>query len=377
MIWRALYTAVYLSLICAPASSAQTNADGSYTIPIYQNPSSLTPSHYTIYASFGNGPLLPYLFDTGAPYLMSFYNNTTNLSTNGAFTFSTGLTYFYNEIDQSVSLGTSAGQTNVTTASPVNLGQVNYTDADIFDPASTTNQVANPTSPQADGTYGDFGAGFYGSSTFATILAQLPLAASLKQGYTLNVTTNSLQGSLTLGLTESSLDALSNAPGAIVMSLLPTGTNIPTATNDIPGYAKTQVADVNISLSKQGVTTNSQIPFVLDTGGGPNAVLYSTNLAGFGDATNLSVSSTNGQQLYTVTDNQTPWEGNVSVITNLAGGERLNSGGYFFQSNIVTFDLSDGVVIIDPVPEPASWAMLVLSLGGALLCLRHRKPSRY
>ena len=100
MIWRALYTAVYLSLICAPASSAQTNADGSYTIPIYQNPSSLTPSHYTIYASFGNGPLLPYLFDTGAPYLMSFYNNTTNLSTNGAFTFSTGLTYFYNEIDE-------------------------------------------------------------------------------------------------------------------------------------------------------------------------------------------------------------------------------------------------------------------------------------
>jgi len=160
------------------------------------------------------------------------------------------------------------------------------------------------------------------------------------------------------------------------MSLMPTGTNIPTSTNSIPGYAKTQVAAVNLSLSYQGVTTNTQIPFVLDTGGGPNAVLYSTNLAGFGDATNMTVSSTNGELLYTVTNNLTPWDGSVSVITNLAGGERLNSGGYFFQSNIVTFDLSDGIVIIDPVPEPLSWSLLVLALGGALLVRIGKKSAR-
>jgi hypothetical protein len=364
---------ILLSLFTFGTGRAQTNADGTYTIPIYQNPDDLGPSHYTIYASFGGSPLLPYLFDTGAPNFFSFYNtNTSDLTTNGLFTFSTGLTYYYDQTNVAVSLGDSNGV--IASTGPVNLAEVRYTQSDIFSTSPITPSTSG-TNPIGDGTYGDFGAGFYGSSTLATVLSQIPLDGSLKVGYTLNMTTNAMAESLTLGLSAASLAAASNAPGAIVMALSPTGTLIPTASGTVAGYNKAQVSNVALALTQNGVTTNTEIPFVLDTGGGPNAVIYATNLAGFDGATNMTVSSTNGQLLYSITSNNTPWDGGVDIDANLAGGSRLNSGGYFFQSNIVTFDLADGVVIIDPVPEPSTGSLLALAIAGIILFwnLRHRR----
>jgi hypothetical protein len=365
------------------ALQAQTNADGSINVPIYAtNGVNYSPSHYTIYAAIGGGPLLPYLFDTGAPNFFSFYDtNGAATATNGSFTFSTGLTYYYEGITSSVSLGSN--NTALVTSDPLNLAQVRYTQGDVFN-NTPINQVTNAAAPQADGTYGDFGAGFYGSSLLATVLTQIPLSNSLTLGYTLNLTSaqiaSSGQGSLTLGLSAALLNSYATNPNVIRMALSPSGFTIPTTNGGtIAGYNKAQVSNVVVSLTAtNGSTTTTNMPFVIDTGGGPNAVLYATNLMGYDNASGLSIDSTNGQPLFSMTNGVTPWGGNVAIITNLAGGVRINSGGYFFESNIVTFDLADGLVYIEPVqsiPEPASlW--LFLNGGVLLLCLMHFRSLR-
>lgn len=365
-----------MGLFGAVVARAQTNADGSYSVPIYvTNSANFSPSHYTIYAAIGGGPLLPYLFDTGAPNFFSFYDtNGAATATNGSFTFSTGLTYYYEGINSTVSLGSN--NATLVTSDPLNLAQVRYTQNDVFN-NTPINQVTNAASPQADGTYGDFGAGFYGSSLLATVLTQIPLSNSLTLGYTLNLTAaqiaSSGQGSLTLGVSASLLASYATNPNVIKLALSPTGTTIPTAGGgSVAGYNKAQVSNVAVSLTaSNGISTSTNMPFVLDTGGGPNAVLYATNLDAFNNATNLTVATTNdpSQTLYSVTGDTTPWGGSVDVLTNLAGGVRLNSGGYFFESNIVTFDLSSGTLYILPVqavPEPSTWVLL---LGGGVLLL--------
>jgi hypothetical protein len=370
----AIFSAILLGLFESLSVSAQTNSDGTIAVPIYvTNPVNFSPSHYTIYAAIGGGPLLPYLFDTGAPNFFSFYDtNSSATSTNGSFTFSTGLTYYYEGITNTVSLGSN--NTALVTSDPMNLAQVRYTQGDIFNNTPII-QVTNAAAPQADGTYGDFGAGFYGTSLLATVLTQIPLSNSLTLGYTLNVTASQIassgQGSLTLGISAALLQNYETNPNVIKLALSPTGSTIPTANGgSVAGYNKAQVSNVAVTLTdSNGSSTTTNMPFVLDTGGGPNAVLYATNLDTFNNATDLAVATTNvaSQTLYTVTNDMTPWGGSIDVLTNLAGGIRINSGGYFFESNIVTFDLSAGYLYIVPVqavPEPAS---LWLLLGGGLL----------
>jgi hypothetical protein len=365
-------SAILLGLLGIMPARAQTNQDGSVNVPIYvTNPVNYSPSHYTIYAAIGGGPLLPYLFDTGAPNFFSFYDtNASATATNGSFTFSTGLTYYYEGITNTVSLGSN--NATLVTSDPLQTAQVRYTQADAFN-NTPINQVTNAAAPQADGTYGDFGAGFYGTSLLATVLTQIPLTNSLSLGYTLNVTSAQIaasgQGSLTLGISAALLASYATNPNVVVVQLSPTGSNIPTTNGgSIAGYNKAQVSNVVVTLtSTNGSTTTTNMPFVIDTGGGPNAVLYATNLPGFDNAAGLSVASTNGQTLSSITNGMTPWGGSVDVLTNLAGGVRLNSGGYFFESNIVTFDLSSGLLYIVPtqaVPEPSTWALL---LGGGVL----------
>lgn len=373
-----LFMAGFACTFAASTTLAQTNADGSVNIPIYAtNGVNYTPSHYTIYAAIGGGPLVPYLFDTGAPYLMSFYNSDlSQTNTNGLFTFSTGLTYYYQSLNDTISLGSNNSTSVIVSSGSINYGQVRYTNGDAYNSGSI---ISNPT---LNGTYGDFGAGFYGNSALGTILTQMPLTNTLSLGYTLDLTTNLIaasgQGSLTLGVSQALLDSYATNPNVIKMALSSSGTMIPTAGGTTNGYGRAQVANVAVALaSSNGMTTNSLIPYVLDTGGGPNAVIYSTNLAGYGGATNLVVSTTNAinpQILETVLSNSTPWGGGVDVISNPTyggltnGGERMNSGGYFFDSNIVTFDLKGGYVYILPVgavPEPSS--PLLLLTGGLLL----------
>jgi len=374
-----VFSLILGSWLGVASSSAQTNLDGTVNVPIYvTNSANYSPSYYTIYASIGGGPLLPYLFDTGAPNFFSFYDtNASSTTTNGSFTFSTGLTYYYEGITNTVSLGSN--NATIVTSDPLETAQVKYTQGDVFT-NGPINQVTNATAPLADGTYGDFGAGFYGTSLLATVLTQIPLTNSLSIGYTLNLTSAQIaasgQGSLTLGVSSVLLASYATNPNVVVLQLSPTGSNIPTTNGgSIAGYNKAQVSNVAVTLTgTNGSTTTTNLPLVLDTGGGPNAVLYATNLDGYDNATDLSVASTNtnGQILYSLSNGVTPWNGSIDVLNNLAGGTRINSGGFFFESNIVTFDLSTGLLYILPVqtvPEPAS-VWMILTGCGLLLGIR-------
>jgi len=354
---------------------AQTNADGSYSIPVYvTNPTAYGPSYYNIYVGISgvdNGDLLPYMFDSGSPNFFSTAGSggDSNASTDGFFNFSGNGSpgYFYQTLTNTISLGSSDQTTYASTQDNVDWAQIRA----VSNTVGTTNYPSNNMLP--DGTYGNFGAGLYGSSTLATILTQIPLASGLKQGYSIDFTTNLTSagtGSLTLGLSTGLLNTLSNLPGAIVLSMLPSGSNLPTADGTIPGYQRPQVSNVAVSLTKDGTTIITNMPLVLDTGGGINQIIYDTdtNLFEYDHSTNLIVSS-NNQTIYNISDNTTAWDGQVVVDTNNPNGTRINSGGYFFQSNIVTFDLADGIVIIDPVPEPTS-SWMILAGGGLLLFLR-------
>jgi hypothetical protein len=362
--------------------SAQTNTDGSYSIPVYvTNPALYGPAYYTIYVGISgvnNSALLPYMIDTGSPNFFSVAGtggtSYSDTNTNGFFDFSGNGSpgYWYATLTNTISLGSSNQTTYAATATAVDWAQVRYISAETNGMYTFSNAVAQSNSVTDRGNYGNFGAGLYGSSTLATILTQLPLNSGLKVGYSMNFTTNltvSGTGSLTLGLSTDLLNTLSNMPGAIILSMLPSGTNLPTATGTVPGYQRAQVSNVAVTLTKDSSTITTNMPFVLDTGGGSNQIIYDTNtdLAPYDHATNLIVSSisSNTQTIYGISSNTTAWGGDVSLNTDSPYGTRINSGGYFFGSNIVTFDLADGIVIINPVPEPSSiWFFL---LGGVCL----------
>ncbi len=378
---RKLFFSVFLILGCI-GLKAQSNADGSYNIPVYvTNSTNYAPEYYTIYVGISgvdNGSLLPYMFDTGSPNFFSTAgtDGNTNPTTNGFFNFSGNGSpgYFYQTLSNTISLGDSNQTTYASTASNVEWAQIRV--ISNAPPAIPPIYVypSNSIVPDRGGVYGNFGAGLYGSSTLATVLTQLPLASGLKQGYSMNFTTNlTLQGagSLTLGLSSQLLNTLSNMPGAIILSLLPSGTNLPTSDGTTPGYQRAQVSNVVVNLtSANGSTITTNMPFVLDTGGGRAQIIYDTNpmLTPFNNATEVTVSSA-AQTIYSITNGLTAWNGGVSVNQDNPNGTRINSGGYFFGSNIVTFDLTDGIVIINPVPEPAS-AWLAIIGSSILLCLR-------
>jgi hypothetical protein len=56
-----------------------------------------------------------------------------------------------------------------------------------------------------------------------------------------------------------------------------------------------------------------------------------------------------------------------------AGG--YTTGGYIFNSASISFYLPDTLSIATPVPEPSSWALMILGFAGIALIRRYR-PSR-
>ena len=56
------------------------------------------------------------------------------------------------------------------------------------------------------------------------------------------------------------------------------GDQIPTTSGaTINGYNKAQVSNSTVSLRQDFTSITNTMPLVLDTGGGPNVVIYSTN----------------------------------------------------------------------------------------------------
>jgi hypothetical protein len=321
---------------------------GPYVVPIYINQNDFSPSRYTIYARVGSGAMLPYLFDTGAQQLTSVIGGQSGLATD-CFSFASGTSYCYYPLNSTITLGYKSGY-NVVMSRPMNYGAV----AQIGNQATTGAALA-------DGTYGDFGAGFYGSGTMSSVLSNITLRSGLLPGWIVDVAgqtnvTNG-QGTLTIGLTQQMIDNAKNNPASIVMPmstsgvLIPGPTSVPGPNGLIPGANTAQVSNTIVTISKAGKTVSQILPTVFDTGGGPNAVVYDPNYIDV-DGGKLTISY-NGKTIVSY-DGVTPWGGKVVAMSPTIGWPRANPGGAtIYQNFVVMFALaatqnSGGQVILIP-----------------------------
>ena len=371
-----------------------------YQVPIYRASGT---QGFVIYAAMGvGGALVPYLLDTGSPQTFASYgswweNPPPEQTTQGAnlYSFAAGFGYYWTSWSTVVALGTNDGQILATTANPVNIGLItNVKATTTLTPQQTYtqwqaayNSGGTPFSdPVANtGTFGNFGAALCGDSTFATILAQLPLAPGLKHGFIINSGgSSSLQGTVTVGLSQAAIEEFQTTPGAIIlpMAALENGGIQQYLPGNVPAYQATQVTTSMVSLN--GSQYTAAVPTIFDTGGGQEVVFYQNQAQGSpnpvppslitggadhglvlpGTAFSLSgENQSNAQQAFLdfTVQNTLPAQNTLDVDGDLTvgiGGVRVNTGIQIFNEYQVMFDLDDGLlgllpISVSPPPAPA------------------------
>jgi autotransporter passenger strand-loop-strand repeat protein len=364
-------------------------ADQPIVIPIYRDPLS---TYLEIYASLGGGTAEPYSFDTGAPNLFATYGSwwggTSAVTQPGtaSFTFAQAPTYQYNSLATSVTLSDAAGA-SLATADDVNVAQITdiftaglgtpvQTPTQAYANWSTATETLPATTPLSDGTFGDFGAGLYGSSTLGTVLAQLPEGPGLSQGYIVEAPGfDAAPGTLTVGLSAATISAWESQPGVITLQMSGTGGTLPNPDGNPvwSAYPKAQAADTVVTVTSGGVSTSFDIPTVLDTDGGPNNNIYNDGslapvsgsfpawlaplVSGAGylpeGTTYTLVQSGSADPVLSYTVSGRLPAGGVTEFgpTTVADGTRDNPGANLFLSDNVMFDVADGIILLQPISE--------------------------
>jgi hypothetical protein len=363
---------VCLIAVVWPRFLPAESIDQTYTVPIYVQDVT-APSKYLVYVSDGSAAV-PYLFDTGSPNLFTVQNVNTSIATTGTFQFGDGnLVYAYYTQPLNLTLTRSDG-------TPVTPTVTNFNTAMVVDIGGQTISGG----PLKDGTYGDFGAGLYGTSSLSTLLTNGPLGSDVKLGYVVDVAgIKAGTGALTIGLTQAPIDSLKNAPGAIELRMNHSADQIQTYKGLVTGYQK-GLAMTTVTVDGSSGSISELLPTVFDTGGGKNGVIYYADGTSTGPFVNYSP---NGQFTLTTTDGDvfeswtgfSPWGGSVTVFGNQSADlNRVNTGGYLFESYVVMVDLEDATLTLVPfaVPEidPVGLPSVLAVIGGGLgLLVRRRK----
>jgi len=372
-----------------------------HVVPIYRT---ATTDDFVIYAAIGRGGVLePYLLDTGSPHTFATYGAWWGdpppvQTTQGAnlFTFAAGFGYYWEPWSAIVTLGNDIGQEIVSTESAVNFGLITNVDGSSLTPAQSYAQwqmsYASHEPPFSDGTFGNFGGALYGDGTFATILAQIPLGPGLKRGFIIDSGgPNSLQGTVTIGLSAATINAFINTPGSILlpMAALESGGIQQMLADGAGAFQATQVTTSVISLN--GSQYTASVPTIFDTGGGDKVVFYQDQTGANAVPPSLvngggtfgfikpgtqfalgGVNTSSAQKTFLnfTVENTEPVVNTLYLDDNLTtgiGGARVNTGIQVFNEYRVMFDLDDGWLGllpagVNPTPTPTPIANVPATL---------------
>lgn len=426
--WRIVFSSLLGSLVFLPAPShAQTTVTTPIIVPLYFTPTDTGAAKLGIYASIGTGgtPKL-FEFDTGGTGFYAAYSSNAGVApwwgsgvTLGgppiANTYDSGLSYAGFVAQGAVSIFSSANATtpSVVTASTTQIGQmdsiekINPDDPDASPQILWTNAGEfQPCVPPINGAfYGDFGMNLAyntnnSSSGLTNLIAQLNFAPSVIPGFRIHANFLTQNASLQIGLT--SLDTNSPTANYFHMNLDSAGGNATTPVSNLPFYSQ-QLFNADIQIQGDGPEVLQSINVGMTPDTGANTTLHNTQLSpqplpgeydhfidwknddeNVGDLKNnlqftLTGNTTSGDlfQILNFQTNDVINFGNVAVQNNrpLNSNYYLNTGISLFYQYDVIYNIQEGIIGLDTVPEPSGGAFLALALSLSYL-LRHRRRQR-
>ena len=312
------------------------------------------------------------------------FSPTGNFVTN---TYDSGIQYQGPIVAAAVSLFADhqGGTPLVTTPGNLLVGQMtNIANTNGGTALWTPEGEGQPGTPPVDNVfYGDFGMSLaYASKGIVNLLAQLSFSNGIIPGF--RVRAHGENPYLQIGLTAA--DTTSASAFYFGMN---TNTNAPpgaTFTNSGSLFYSEQVFNANMTISNATTNFTANLGITTDTGasttihnaqiGAIPAELYVTNNEGkihlvpgadF-DLSGLTLGGTNTDFFQFVTaENQVSIQDDKSD-TNLF---YLNSGIALFQQYDVIYNLQDGQIGFEAIPEPSTWALL--GLGALVLFAAARK----
>ena len=322
----------------------------------------------------GAGLYAAYATNTNSPWWGTGFITTTNSVTN---TYDSGIQYKGPIVEAAVSLFADhhGGTPLVTTPGNLLVGQMtNIANTNTGEVLWTPEGVGPSGQPPIDGVfYGDFGMSLnYASKGIVNLIAQLSFSNGIIPGF--RVRAHGDNPYLQIGLTAA--DTTSASAFYFGMN---TNTNAPpgaTFTNSGSHFYSEQIFNANMTISNATTNFTANLGITTDTGasttihnanlGGVPPELWTTNdkgqvriVAGADFGLNeLTLGNTNVEFFqFTTTNGQVGIQDNNPSNTTFY----LNSGIALFQQYDVIYNLDNGQIGFEPIPEPSTWALLALS----------------
>jgi hypothetical protein len=391
------------ALLALPLSAgAESVVTQTVHVPLHYRTTGSGGDKLGIYASIGGGTMPQiFEFDTGGAGLFAAYASAdtnkskwwgTDFSPNGHFvtnTYDSGIQYQGPIVAAAVSLFADhhGGTALVTTAGNLLVGQMtNIANINTGDVLWTSNGEGPSGQPPVDDVfYGDFGMSLtYASKGIVNLIAQLSFSNGIIPGF--RVRAHGDNPYLQIGLTGA--DTTSTSAFYFGMN---TNTNAPpgaTFTNSGSPFYSEQVFNANMTISNATANFTANLGITTDTGA--STTVHNANLGGIPgellitnskdkihivpgadfELSGLTLGGTNADFFQFVTT-----ENQVTIQNNKPGNSNifyLNSGIALFQQYDVIYNLQDGQIGFEPVPEPHTWALLGLS-AAALAFLGRRR----
>lgn len=395
---RHIVLALVTSLVMSSAG-AQSIISNTIFVPLHYKQVN-DSSKLGIYASLGGGTPKIFEFDTGGWGFYAAYASedrskspwwgTNFITTDKHITesYDSGIEYQGLVATTAVSLYADHHSSTplVTTAETTRVGQMtNIFNTDGASYWTPQGEATNGTPPIDQQFYGDFGMGLnYASNGIVNVVMQLAFTNGITPGF--RVRAYGTNPYLQIGLTA----ADTNSASAFYFGMN-TNTNAPHG-EVFPvsgqGFYSEQVFNANMTISN--ATTNFTANLGITTDTGASTTIHNANVGGIPGELLITNSSdkvhivsganfglsgdtiggtvTNFFQFVTANNGikiQNDKPGNSNIFY-------LNSGIALFQQYDVIYNLQDGQIGFEVIPEPSTWALLGLSAAALALLRRWR-----